>query len=123
MKFPEAFGMLVTVDDMESARQFYADLYPHDEIKNGVFGGIDYFSIMRDGETVVNIFKKCPENPMADSLPILKVDSVADFEAKIKKLGGRTVISPNHCPCTETPFAICEDANGCQFMIKQPRSF
>ena len=120
MKFPEAFGMLVTVEDMEAARQFYTNLYPHDEVKSGVFAGIDYFSIMRDGETLVNIFKKCAENPMSDMMPILKVDSVPEFEMKIKELGGGTVVAQNHCPCTETAFAVCEDMNGYQFMIKQP---
>ena len=121
MKFPEAFGMLVTVDDMEAARKFYTDLYPHDEVKSGTFAGIDYFSIMRDGETVVNIFKKGADNPMKEMMPILKVDSVPEFQEKINELGGKTVISPNHCPCTETAFAICEDMNGSQIMIKQPR--
>ena len=57
-QFPDAFGMSVTVEDMDAARRFYTDLYPHDRVSDGVFAGINYLSIMRDGETLVNIFQK-----------------------------------------------------------------
>lgn len=62
---PEPFGMSVTVDDMGAARHFYETLYPHDSISEGVFAGIPYLGIMRDGETLVNIFQQMTGNPLA----------------------------------------------------------
>jgi predicted enzyme related to lactoylglutathione lyase len=121
-QFPDAFGMSVTVEDMNAARSFYSNLYPHDHVSDGVFAGINYLSIMRDGETLVNIFQKGEGNPLADIIPTLKVDSVAAFEEKVKELGGSVVIPASHCPCTDAPFAVCVDVNGNQFMIKQPRA-
>ena len=120
-QFPEAFGMSVTVEDMDAARRFYANLYPHDKVSDGVFAGINYLSIMRDGETLVNIFQKGEGNPLASIFPTLKVDSVTAFEEKIKELGGTVLIPASLCPCTNAPFAVCVDVNGNQFMIKQPR--
>jgi hypothetical protein len=38
--FPDAFGMSVTVDDLEGTSRFYEQLYPHDEISRGVFAGV-----------------------------------------------------------------------------------
>ena len=121
-QYPDAFGMSVTVDDMATARRFYENLYPHDRVSDGVFAGINYLSIMRDGETLVNIFQKGEGNPLASIIPTLKVDSVAAFEEKVKALGGSVVIPSSHCPCTNAPFAVCVDTNGNQFMIKQPRA-
>ncbi|MBI3427316.1 MAG: hypothetical protein HY011_30685 [Acidobacteria bacterium] len=121
-QFPEAFGMSVTVADMDTARRFYTELYPHDRVLNGVFAGINYLSLMRDGETLVNIFEQGAHNPLAAIMPTLKVDSVAAFEAKIKELGGNVVIPGSLCPCTDAPFAVCVDVSGNQFMIKQPRA-
>lgn len=121
-QLPEAFGMSVTVADMEAARQFYQDLYPHDRVLDGVFAGINYISIMRDGETLVNIFQQGEGNPLAAIFPTLKVGSVAAYEEKIKQLGGSVLIPASNCPCTNTPFAVCVDVSGNQFMIKQPRA-
>jgi predicted enzyme related to lactoylglutathione lyase len=120
-QFPDAFGMSVTVEDMDAARRFYIDLYPHDHVSEGVFAGINYLSIMRNGETLVNIFQKGEGNPLAGVFPTLKVDSVATYEEKIKGLGGSVLIPSNICPCTGAPFAVCVDVSGNQFMIKQPR--
>ncbi len=120
-QFPDAFGMSVTVEDMDAARRFYSDLYPHDSVSDGVFAGINYLSIMRDGETLVNIFQKGEGNPLANIIPTLKVDSVVGYEEKVKELGGSVLIPASHCPCTDAPFAVCMDVNGNQFMIKQPR--
>ena len=120
-QFPEAFGMSITVEDMGAARRFYASLYPHDKVSEGMFAGINYLSIMRDGETLVNIFQKGEGNPLASIFPTLKVDSVTAFEEKIKELGGKVLIPSSLCPCTNAPFAVCIDLNGNQFMIKQPR--
>ena len=120
-QYPDAFGMSVTVKDMGAARQFYAELYPHDRVLEGVFAGINYLSIMRDGETLVNIFQQGEGNPLAAIFPTLKVDSVTAFEAKVKALGGNVLIPASNCPCTDSPFAVCIDASGNQFMIKQPR--
>lgn len=120
-QLPDAFGMSVTVDDVEPASQFYKNLYPHDHVSEGVFAGIPYIGIMRDGETLVNIFQKMPGNPLADSFPTLKVDSVAAYEQKIKELGGDVLIPANTCPCTGAQFAVCTDCAGNQFMVKESR--
>lgn len=120
-QLPEAFGMSVTVADMDAARRFYTALYAHDRVLEGVFGGISYLSIMRAGETLVNIFQKGEGNPLADVFPTLKVDSVAAYAEKIAALGGGVVIPASLCPCTDSQFAVCVDATGNQFMIKEPR--
>jgi predicted enzyme related to lactoylglutathione lyase len=121
-QFPEAFGMSVTVEDMDAARRFYTDLYEHDHVSGGVFAGINYLSIMRNGETLVNIFQQGEGNPLAAIFPTLKVDWVAAYVEKIERLGGSILIPASICPCTDAPFAVCMDVNGNQFMIKQPRA-
>jgi len=121
-QLPEAFGMSVTVEDMEGTSRFYQALYAHDHVREGVFAGIPYISIMRKGETLVNIFQQGAGNPLAPVFPILKVDSVPAYTEKIKALGGDVVVPTSLCPCTDTPFAVCVDSNGNQFMIKEPRS-
>jgi predicted enzyme related to lactoylglutathione lyase len=119
-QFPDAFGMSVTVDDIDASRRFYTSLYPHDRISEGVFAGISYIGIMRNGETLVNIFQKSAGNPLADILPTLKVESVDAYAEKIKELGGTVLIPANTCPCTDALFAVCVDNAGNQFMIKEP---
>lgn len=119
-QYPDAFGMSVAVDDLAAAKRFYQELYPHDKVTEGVFEGLPYVGIMRNGETLVNIFQKGPGNPLADTLTILKVDSVAAFEQRITALGGRVLLASNVCPCTGTQFSICVDIAGNQFMIKEP---
>lgn len=119
---PEAFGMSVNAADIEATSQFYQSFYPHDKVFRSTFAGIPYVSLMRDGETLINIFQKGPNNPLADSLATIKVDSVPAFEEKIKASGGSVLLSSGICPCTEAPFAVCVDPNGNQFMIKQPRA-
>ncbi len=57
-QLPDAFGMSITVKDMETAGRFYIDLYPHDKASEGVFAGIPYIGIMHNGETLVNIFSE-----------------------------------------------------------------
>ena len=121
-QLPSAFGMSITVDDLDAASRFYQALYPHDHISEGVFAGISYLGIMRAGETLVNIFQKSPGNPLADIFPTLKVDSVPAYAEKITALGGSVLIPASLCPCTGAPFAVCVDPNGNQFMIKEPRS-
>jgi predicted enzyme related to lactoylglutathione lyase len=121
-QLPEAFGMSVTVDDIDAASHFYENLYAHDRVTRGVFAGITYISIMRNGETLVNIFAKGENNPLAPIFPTLKVDSVAAYEQKIQSLGGRVLIPASTCPCTQTLFAVCMDPSGNQFMVKEPRS-
>lgn len=118
---PDSFGFSVTVDDLEASRQFYADLYSHDHISEGVFAGIPYIAIMRDGETLVNIFQKSDENPLQTVFPTLKVDSVEHYQERVRELGGDVVIPSSTCPCTAAAFAVCVDVNGNQFMVKEPR--
>lgn len=120
-QFPDAFGLSVTVADIEAARRFYTALYAHDHVRDGVFAGINYISIMRDGETLVNIFQQGAGNPLANIFPTLKVDSVAAYTEKITQLGGSVLLPASLCPCTDSPFAVCVDVSGNQFMLKQPR--
>lgn len=121
-QLPDAFGMNVCVEDLDTARRFYANLYQHDQITEGTFAGIPYLSIMRDGETLVNISQKGDGNPLTDIFPTLKVDSVVEYIRKVEALGGDVLIPESECPCTGSPFAVCRDASGNQFMIKQPRA-
>jgi len=74
----------VTVEDLDAARCFYTSLYPHDHVSEGVFAGINYISVMRDGETLVNIFQKGEGNLLAAIFPTLKVGSVAASKRKSK---------------------------------------
>ena len=120
--FPDAFGMSVTVDNPEVASRFYTQLYPHDAILRGVFEGIPYIGIMRDGETLVNIFQRGEQNPLAAMVPILKVAVVATAVDNICRLGGRVLLDASICPCTGSTFAVCVDPNGIQIMIKEPRT-
>jgi len=119
---PDTFGFAVTVDDIEQARNFYAELCPHDSISAGVFAGIPYFGIMRDGETLVNIFQKSAGNPLHDAIPMLKVDSVEKHQEQVSRLGGGVVIPTSTCPCTGASFAVCVDASGGQFIVKEARA-
>ncbi|MFZ4663381.1 MAG: VOC family protein [Caldilineaceae bacterium] len=119
---PEAFGMSVNAVDIEAIGQFYASFYPHDKVFRSTFAGIPYISLMRDGETLVNIFQKGPNNSLSDSLATIKVDSVPAFEAQIKASGGSVLLSSGTCPCTDAAFSVCVDPSGNQFMIKEPRA-
>jgi predicted enzyme related to lactoylglutathione lyase len=120
-QYPDAFGLSVTVADVAAARWFYEELYAHENVIEGVFAGIPYLSIMRDGETLVNVFQAGPGNPLAAMIPILKVDSVPAYAEKVAALGGQVIIGASTCPCTDAPFAVCTDVNGSQFMIKEAR--
>lgn len=55
---PEAFGMSVNAADIEATSQFYASFYTHDKVFKSNFAGIPYISLMRDGETLINIFQR-----------------------------------------------------------------
>ena len=94
-QLPEAFGMSVAVEDTAAARRFSTGLYAHDRVLEGVFGGIAYLSIVRDGETLVNIFQKGEGNPLADVFPspdgkgAYRLLEGPDEEAVRKHHGGR----------------------------------
>ena len=91
-QLPDAFGMTITVEDVGVALRFYTDLYQHDEVLEEEFAGIKFTSIKREGEVLVNIFPRVEGNPLANVVPTLKVDSVASYEDKIKRLGGSVLI-------------------------------
>jgi len=116
---PEPFGIATVSDDLKSARQFYTKLYPY-PVTEGVFAGINYLSIMKDGITLVNIFQKSAQNPIKGMIPILKVESVAEYMKTVEGLGGTVIIPESLCPCTNTSFALCADAESNQFIIKEP---
>ena len=50
---PEPFGIAALSNDLDAAKQFYTKMYPY-EVVDGVFAGIKYLSIMKDGEVLVN---------------------------------------------------------------------
>jgi hypothetical protein len=76
---------------------------------------------MRDGETLVNIFRKGQDNPLAASFTTLTVGAGAAFDGNTQALGSQVLILAHTCPCTHTPFAIGVDPAGHQVMIKETR--
>jgi len=115
---PDPFGFAAVSQDLTAARQFYERLYPYKAIE-GIFAGIKYISIMKDGVTLVNVFEKSAANPIHGTIPILKVDSVKQSLEALEALGGSVVIPETTCPCTDTSFAVCADPGGNQFMFKE----
>jgi predicted enzyme related to lactoylglutathione lyase len=117
------FGVTVSVDSLEGARKFYTDMYPdYASITEGTFGTIKYFSLIgRDGEVLVNVLQKQADNPVHGAIPMLKVDSVADWIMKLQEMGGQVVIPRMVCPCTQTYFAVMTDSQGNQMMFKEPK--
>ena len=122
MTLPDSFGINFTVEDIEATSPLYEGLYPDAQVSEGVFSGISYRALVRDGEVEVCLFQKGEGNPLADSFATIKVDSVPDYEKRIEQMGGNVIIPSVPCPCTGAPFAICTDTAGNQFMIKQPRA-
>ena len=117
------FGVTVSAESLESARKFYTDMYPdYVSITEGVFGTIKYFSLIgKDGEVIVNVLQKQADNPIHGAIPMLKVESVAEWIAKVEAMGGTVVIPQTVCPCTQTYFAVMTDPQGNQMMFKEPK--
>ena len=117
------FGITVSADSLEGARKFYTDMYPdYVSITEGIFGTIKYFSLIgKDGEVLVNVLQKQADNPIHGAIPMLKVDSVAEWTAKVEAAGGKVVIPQLVCPCTQTYFAVMTDPLGNQMMFKEPK--
>jgi hypothetical protein len=91
-------------------------------LTEGVLGTIKYFSIIgKDGEVLINVLQKQADNPVQSAIPMLKVNSVADFTKKLKSMGGKEVLPQMVCPCTNAYFAIWTDAFGNQMLIKEPK--
>jgi predicted enzyme related to lactoylglutathione lyase len=118
LKHPEPFGIATVANDLEKAKEFYTQLYPY-AVTSGTFAGIEYFSIMKDGITLVNVFQRSSANPITGTIPILKVESVPEYSRTVERLGGSVVIPCSTCPCTATSFAVCADAEGNQFVLKE----
>ena len=118
LKHPEPFGIATVANDLEKAKEFYTQLYPYG-VTSGVFAGIEYLSIMKDGITLVNVFQRSSGNPITGTIPILKVQSVPEYSRTVERLGGSVVIPCSTCPCTSTNFAVCADAEGNQFILKE----
>jgi predicted enzyme related to lactoylglutathione lyase len=118
----ELFGTSVTVPEIEKTSQFYQQIYPYDEVKRGIFAGIHYIALLRAGEVGVCIFEQGEGNPLADSFPTFRVESVASYANEVQATGGSILLPTNQCPCTNAPFAICVDPDGHQFMIKEART-
>ena len=117
------FGITVSAESLEGARKFYTDMYPdYVSVTEGVFGTIKYFSLIgKDGEVLVNVLQKQADNPIHGAIPMLKVDSVAEWTARVEAAGGTVVIPQMVCPCTQTYFAVMTDPLGNQMMFKEPK--
>jgi hypothetical protein len=91
-------------------KDFYKKVYPDFErMTDGVLGTIKYFSIIgKDGEVLINVLQKQADNPVQTAIPMLRVNSVADFSKKLKSMGGKEVIPQMVCPCTNAYFAILD---------------
>ena len=118
----EIFGTSVTVPNMEKTSQFYQQSIAHDEVKQGVFAGINYIALLHAGEVGLCIFEQGEGNPLAESFPTFRVDSVDAYASEVQATGGSVLLPTSQCPCTAAPFAICVDPDGHQFMIKEARS-
>ena len=116
---PEPFGIATVANDLKAAREFYTKMYPY-KVVNGVFAGIEYFSIMKDRATLVTVFQRSSENPITGTIPILKVESVPEYAGFLQSLEGKVIIPASTCPCTMASFALCTDREGNQFIIKEP---
>jgi hypothetical protein len=118
-----AFGVTTTAENLESAKEFYKKFYPDFvSMTEGVFGTIKYFSLLgKDGEVLVNVLQKQADNPIRGAIPMLKVNSVAEFGKKLKSMGGKEIIPQMVCPCTHAYFSVMTDAFGNQVMIKEPK--
>ena len=68
------FGITVSAESLEGAREFYKGMYPdYVSITKGVFGTIKYFSLIgKDGEVLVNVLQKQADNPIHWAIPMLK---------------------------------------------------
>ena len=119
VQHPEPFGLATVSDNLPEAMRFYTAMYPY-EIKEEVFAGIKFFSILKDSATIVTVFERTENNPIHGTIPILKVDSVARQLELLRSLGGNVIIPETTCPCTDTSFALCADTEGNQFILKEP---
>jgi hypothetical protein len=117
------FGITCVAENLDSAKDFYKTVYPDFErMTEGVLGTIKYFSLVgKDGEVLINVLHKQADNPVQSAIPMLKVNSVADFSRKLESMGGKEVLPQMVCPCTNAYFAIWTDAFGNQMLIKEPK--
>ncbi len=114
----EPFGMASVSSDLKSAKEFYQRLYPF-PAQDHSFAGIPFFSIYKDGNTIVSVFEKSPANPITGTIPVLRVDSVAGALVGLEEAGVKVLIPASICPCTNTHFALCTDPEGNQFIVKE----
>ena len=120
---PVPFGVTVSTDNLEGAREFYTKMYPdYESMTEGIFGTIKYFSLMgKDWRGA----RQCPTEAGGQSdqgaIPMLKVDSVSDWIAKFGAMGGKVLIPQVVCPCTQTYFAVVADSQGNQMLLKEPK--
>lgn len=112
-------GITTVASDLTQAREFYLRLYPH-EVTEHEFAGIRFLSIMKDGMAVACVFEKVPGNPIRGTVPVLRARDVKGAVEQLRQSGVRVVLEPSICPCTNTYFSLCEDAEGNQFILKDP---
>jgi hypothetical protein len=69
------FGVTVSAESLERAREFYTKMYPdYVSISEGVFGTIKYFTLIgKDGEVLVNVLQKQADNPIHGAIPMLRL--------------------------------------------------
>lgn len=115
---PQPFGIATVAINLAAAKEFYTQMYPY-RIEEGMFGPIKYFSILKDGITLVSVFQRSDQNPIQGTIPILRVESVPEYARVIEDIGGKVIIPESVCPCTNASFALCADHEGNQFIIKE----
>jgi hypothetical protein len=95
------FGIACAAENLDSAKDFCKNVYPDERMTEGVFGTIKYLSIIgTDGEVLITVWQKQADNPVRTAIPMLKVNSVADFSKKLKSMGGTEILPQGVCPCT-----------------------
>lgn len=118
LPYPAPLGIATVANELTAARDFYTRIYPY-EVAESEFAGIPFFSILKDGIALVSVFQRTPNNPIAGTVPVLKVDHVGETLAGFESLGARVLIGESLCPCTQTNFALCADREGNQFIVKE----
>lgn len=82
------FGTSGTVPDIQKTSQFCRQVHPYDEVKEGTFAGINYIALLRGGKVGVCIFEQGEGNPLADSFPTYRVESVTAYADEVVATGG-----------------------------------
>ena len=105
----------IPADNLQRAKAFYDNLFGW---KINPFPGTqDYWHIDTGGaDATPDGALKARKQPQEPAINYVSVDSVTDFAAKIKKLGGKICMSKTAVPQMGY-FAVCQDTEGNAFGI------